>query len=222
MPDKDGAQAPPPAQSREPGWQQSAGDDGAQAPPPARLARAATSQYRRNLPHMQTEGATFFITFTTLRRWILPEPARDIVLEHVVHDHGARYQLHAAVIMPDHVHVLLTPDRDARGNTFGLAEIMQGMKGASAHHINRALHRRGPVWQPESFDTSLRKDEKTREKAEYICANPVRAGLVSHEDAWPWLWREWIEGASPDQTRQSNNDRRRRPRLRSIPAGPIS
>ncbi|MBI5289341.1 MAG: transposase [Chloroflexi bacterium] len=138
------------------------------------------------------------------------------MLKHIAHDHGVRYQLHVAVVMPDHVHVLLTPDRDAQGNTFGLAEIMHGIKGASAHSINRALRRKGPVWQPESFDTTLRKDEKVREKAEYICANPVRAGLVPHEDAWPWLGREWIEGALEDATADSPPDLRRRGRLRSI------
>ena len=165
---------------------------------------------------MQTEGAVLFVTFVTHRRWILPERVRDIVLGNVTHDHGRRYQLHAAVVMPDHVHVLLTPDRDAEGNTFGYAEIMHGMKGASAHAINRALGRKGPVWQPESFDTSLRKDERLREKAEYICQNPVRAGFAPSEDDWPWIWREWIEGVEQESTATLTDERRRRGRLRSI------
>ena len=43
----------------------------------------------------------------------------------------------------------------------------------------------------------LRSDEDVRKRVEYICANPVRAGLSQHEDDYPWLWREWIEGAAP-------------------------
>lgn len=98
--------------------------------------------------------------------------------------------------MPDHVHILLTPGADEHGDVFGLAQIMNGIKGASAHAVNRAIARKGRVWQEESFDTMLRSDESIRQKAEYICANPVRAGLAHHEDEWPWLWREWVEGAA--------------------------
>jgi hypothetical protein len=71
---------------------------------------------------------------------------------------------------------------------------MSGIKGASAHSVNKVLLRRGRVWQDESFDHVLRSDEKVREKVEYICQNPVRKGLVAHEGDYPWLWREWQEG----------------------------
>jgi REP element-mobilizing transposase RayT len=97
--------------------------------------------------------------------------------------------------MPDHIHMLLTPGSDAESNTFGLSQILNSIKGASSHAVNNALGRSGHVWQSESFDHVLRSDESLRATAEYICANPVRAGLVSTEDGYPWLWREWIEGA---------------------------
>lgn len=97
--------------------------------------------------------------------------------------------------MPDHVHLLLTASTDEHGETYGIAQIMQAIKGASAHAVNHALGRKGRVWQPESFDHVLRSDESIRQKADYVCANPVRAGLVSTEDEYPWLWREWVEGA---------------------------
>ena len=112
-------------------------------------------------------------------------------------DHGTKFRLHAAVVMPDHVHLSMTPLTDDGGVSFGLPEIIGGMKSASAHRINRLLGRRGPVWQTEYFDHVLRSDESARQKAEYICANPVRAGLVANEDEWPWLWREWVEGVIP-------------------------
>ena len=99
------------------------------------------------------------------------------------------------VVMPDHVHIIFTPLKDNEGNPFGLAEIMSGIKGASAHSINQALNRRGRVWQDESFDHVLRSDESTYSKVLYICENPVRKGLVATEDEYPWLWREWVEGA---------------------------
>ena len=77
----------------------------------------------------------------------------------------------------------------------GLAQIMNSIKGASAHRVNKALERRGHVWQAESFDHVLRSDESARRTAEYIYANPVRAGLVRTEGDYPWLWREWTEGS---------------------------
>lgn len=103
--------------------------------------------------------------------------------------------MHAMVVMPDHVHLLFTPLRDQAGNTYGLAEIMNSMKGASAHAVNKELRRAGRVWQAESLDRALRSDDTVRSKAEYICANPVRAGLVANEDDYTWLWRQSVEGA---------------------------
>lgn len=162
------------------------------------LAKGAQQSYRRDLPHIQFERRTFFVTFNTYKRWILPEPVRQRVLEHCLHDEGNRYFLHGAVVMPDHVHVVLTPARDSSGATFGMAEIMSGIKGASAHSVNRMLGRKGHVWQSESFDRMLRSDENARQVAEYVCQNPVRAGLVAGEDEYPWLWRRWVEGANLD------------------------
>ncbi len=104
--------------------------------------------------------------------------------------------MHVVVVMPDHVHMVFSPLTDKEGSPYGLAEIMSGIKGASAHSVNKQLRRKGHVWQGESFDHVLRKDESLEVKCAYVCANPVRRGLVSREDDYPWLWREWIEGAA--------------------------
>ena len=163
------------------------------APPDAKPFRA---EHRRRLPHLQIENTPTFVTFATWKRWLLPPSVRSLVLEHCVHDNGTKHHLHGAVVMPDHVHLVLTPLADARGVVYGLPEILGGIKGASAHRVNRALNRRGRVWQVESFDRVLRSEESVEQKVEYICQNPVRAGFVSAGDEYPWLWREWIEGAA--------------------------
>ncbi|MFO0954690.1 MAG: BREX-2 system adenine-specific DNA-methyltransferase PglX, partial [Isosphaeraceae bacterium] len=171
-------------------------------PPPAvpsqdrPRARPAAPEYRRKLPHLQAEGKTLEVTFCTWHRWELPEAVRGRVLQHCLHDHGTKLWMHAAVVMPDHVHLLFTPLTDPEGNTYGLAEIMSGIKGASAHSVNRILGRSGHVWQDESFDHILRSEERVEAKAEYICQNPVRKGLASAPDQYEWLWREGIEGKS--------------------------
>jgi REP element-mobilizing transposase RayT len=158
------------------------------------LAKPAKGEYRRKLPHIQVEAKPVFVTFCTYRRWEIPESVRGLVLQHCLHDHKLKLQVHGAVVMPDHVHLVFTPLIDSQGNFFSLAEILGAIKGASSHRINQALHRRGKVWQTESFDHILRSEEKIREKVEYICQNSIRAGLAETMDKYPWLWREWVEG----------------------------
>jgi putative transposase len=157
-------------------------------------ARPAKGAYRRNLPHIQQEDKSIFVTFTTFKRWEIPEAVRDLVIKHCLYDQGKKCHVHGIVVMPDHVHMILSPLRDLQGDIFALAEIMGGIKGASAHSINRFLKRKGHVWQDESFDRVLRSDEKINSKVLYICENPVRKGLVNFVDDYPWLWREWVEG----------------------------
>ena len=146
--------------------------------------------YRRNLPHLQRDATPHFITFVTKFRWALPPLARDIVLSSCRHDHRTRYELNVAVVMPDHAHMILTPLLDeARGEFFSLVEIMQTVKSSSAHLINRALVRRGRVWQEESFDRVVRASEKLDAKVQYVLQNPVRRGLVQDGEEYPWVWR---------------------------------
>ncbi len=168
----------------------------AQPSPAVSRAQPAKESYRRDLPHLQRPGETFAITFATRNRWKLPEAVRGAVLDRCVYAHGTRFELHAAVVMPNHVHLLLTPNNDSDGATFGLSQILNSIKGASSHAVNKALGRSGAVWQSESFDHGLRSEDSLRGTAEYICANPLRAGLVASEDDYRWLWREWTEGAS--------------------------
>jgi REP element-mobilizing transposase RayT len=167
-------------------------------PPPAgdHSARPGKAEYRRNLPHLQVEGKTIFLTFCTKDHLILPESVRTQVLRHCLHDHASKIHVHGVVVMPDHVHMVFTPLWDTRGYLYTLAEITNGIKGASAHSINRMLGRKGSVWQDESFDRVLRCNEAVRSKVEYVCANPVRKGLCRSADEYPWLWREWVEGAA--------------------------
>jgi REP element-mobilizing transposase RayT len=159
-------------------------------------------RYRRRLPHLQKADADLFITFCTLGRLVLIEPARQLVLEHCFREAGLeplagegaratwspRIRLHAVVVMPDHVHLLLMPLRDEHGWPFPLVDILQCMKSVTARQINRLLSKSGPVWEEESFDHVLRSDERLKEKCEYIRQNPFEAGLVRVPEDYRWLW----------------------------------
>lgn len=100
--------------------------------------------YRRQLPHLQVDDKPHLITFCTDRRWVLPRSVRSIALDCCLHDHEKKFDLKVAVVMPDHVHLIFTPliDHEAM-EVFSLAKIMDAIKGASSHKINKALHRKG-------------------------------------------------------------------------------
>jgi REP element-mobilizing transposase RayT len=144
-------------------------------------------EYRR-LPHFQPDFKIFFITFCTHQCWTLPPAAREIVVDTCLAGNGQDFDLYGLVVMPDHVHLALVPLCRPQG-PIPIAEIMQAIKGASAHRINKLLKRRGQVWQEESFDRALRKEEQFEAKLYYMLENPVRAGLVSNPLDYPWIWR---------------------------------
>jgi REP element-mobilizing transposase RayT len=147
--------------------------------------------YRRQLPHLQCDDRQHFLAFCTHHRWILPEWVRSIVLECCLHDNGQKFDLRVAVVMPDHVHMIFTPLVDQqRTEVYSLAEIMDAVKGASAHRVNKGLGRKGRVWQPEPFDHVLRSSESLDAKITYLLQNPVRAGLVEEWIDYAWLWKK--------------------------------
>lgn len=144
------------------------------------LRRAELSfvqKYKRRLPHWEKAGSTYFVTFRvkkTLGKPLIKNPIlADVVEEALWFGYGDRYILEAYVIMPDHVHLLLTPLFD-----WDLSKILQGIKGYTSKNINKLLNRKGSFWQDESFDHLVRNEVGWLEKFYYIHHNPVKAGLV--------------------------------------------
>jgi REP element-mobilizing transposase RayT len=148
-------------------------------------------EHRRRLPHYQPDDRALLVNFRALSAVTLPPEARALVLRHCLHEHLSRIRLYAAVVMPDHVHLLLTPLRGDQTESYHLPCIMQAIKGSSAHSVNQLLRRSGPVWQEEYFDHVIRSYESLREKIEYIRQNPVRRGLAKVPEDYPWLWAEY-------------------------------
>jgi putative transposase len=146
-------------------------------PPRFRVTRELVIR-RRQLPHWQMGGSVYFITFRS-RRGGLPPVALRQMCTHILYDHGKRYDLVFGVVMPDHVHVVFQPREREPGVWFDLAEIMKGLKGASARSINQLLGTHGSVWQDESFDRIIRDENELEEKLLYMFYNPFKAGLVA-------------------------------------------
>src|SRR5262249_6410419 len=156
---------------------------------------------RRNLPHIQALIGTYFVTFKA-GRVFLPPAARSIALKHCLFENDKRIDLHAVVIMPSHVHMLFTPMENDLTEPYSLAEIMKGIKGTSAYNINKLLGRKGQLWQDESFDRIMRAGE-FENKFNYICANPVDAGLCTKPQDYRWLWIQPAQAGVPGPHKRS-------------------
>jgi len=157
-------------------------------------ALSIANGYRRNLPHIHVRERPLFITYGTFRRWCLPPAARTIALKHVLYAHIRQCFVHVVVIMPDHVHIVMTLPHALTADARSFAAILKGIKGVSARRINEFFGRRDHVWLVESFDRVVRRAEGLMSVCNYVIENPVRAGLASSPDEYPWLWRAWLEG----------------------------
>ena len=109
-----------------------------------------------------------------------PEIARLIVTA-LQHFADTRYRLHAWVVMPNHVHVLITPI----GNN-SLSGIVHSWKSYTAKQANTLLQRNGEFWQADYFDRFIRNAEHGEKTIFYIHENPVKAGLCAAAGDWVW------------------------------------
>ena len=108
-------------------------------------------------------------------------------IERAYKGHGAKTIAH--VIMPDHLHWMFELTRGT------LQEIVGSVKGRSAHRINKHRRARGRLWQPGFHDRAIRAEEDLQRIGEYVIHNPVRAGLVSTIEEYPFWYASWL---SPD------------------------
>ncbi len=149
---------------------------------------------KRNLPHFERPWGKYAIAFSTFKRQTLTPAERDLVLQSILTaQERSQIELYTACVMPDHVHLLFEPqikETDANGDAvfWSLTEILKGIKSSTAHRINKAASRTGPVWDKESFDRLVRSETDLQEKFRYITRNPWDAGVVRDDEEYPWLW----------------------------------
>ena len=95
-----------------------------------------------------------------------------ITADALLHFDGDRYHLGEWVVMPNHVHALVSPHKD-----HSLNDILQSWKSFSAHEINKREKCTGQLWQHESYDHIVRSPEQLRHFERYIHNNPAKAGI---------------------------------------------
>jgi REP element-mobilizing transposase RayT len=91
------------------------------------------------------------------------------------------YRLYGYCLMPDHLHVLLSPNNSG----IPLARWLNTFKTFTSNEFTK----RGntpPLWQRSAHDHVCRTGETAESVLKYIADNPVRAGLVKNWRDWKW------------------------------------
>lgn len=99
---------------------------------------------------------------------------------------GVKYELIAWVIMPNHVHILfrVLP-------CYTLSKVIHSIKSYTAVEANKILGRTGRFWSADYFDRYMRDRVHLAATKKYINENPVKAGLCSAAEDWPWGSTGW-------------------------------
>ena len=139
------------------------------------------SIHKRHLSHFTMNGSLYFITFRTINTKLTPEEQK-LVLKHIEEGNGQFYMLLSAIVMPDHVHLILNPEKE-----YNISRIMKGIKGVSARKINNTRGTTGSIWQNEYYDRILRNENELNEKLNYMFFNSVKKKLTDNT----WEYHGW-------------------------------
>jgi len=95
-----------------------------------------------------------------------------------------KFLLHDFVIMPDHLHLLLTVHENTT-----IEKAMQFIKGRFSFRLKREFQYLGEVWQSGFSETRADDEESFLRYREYIAQNPVKAGMVESPERYPYCYR---------------------------------
>ena len=164
-----------------------------------------THYAKRRLPHFERPWSKYAVAFSTHKRNKLTPSERDIVLRSALRSQErGQCELYVACVMPDHVHLLFEPqikgDDDGMTVFWSLSEILHGIKSSTAHRVNKARGKTGPVWEKESFDRLIRSETDLQEKFASISRNPWDSNVAEQNEDYPWLWTHEISSAGAPKT----------------------
>jgi len=100
--------------------------------------------------------------------------------------------IHAYVLMTNHVHLLLTPERP---DSAGL--LMKHLGQRYVQYVNRTYRRSGTLWEGRFRSCLTQSEDYVLTCYRYIELNPVRADMVQHPRDYRWSsYRANAEGAT--------------------------
>jgi REP-associated tyrosine transposase len=120
--------------------------------------------------------------------WLKDDKITEIVVRSIRYHDGEWFDVEAYCIMPNHIHLVLTPYEISETADYSLAKIMHNIKRNSANHANKVLKRTGAFWQHENYDHFIRDEAELERIIKYILYNPVKAKLVKEPQDWKWIY----------------------------------
>ncbi len=140
-------------------------------------------------PRQVVAGTTYLLSRRATQREFLLKPSAltNLIFKFVLAVAAARYgvQIHAACVMSNHFHLVVT-DLRAR-----LPEFNHLLDGVLAKAFNALYGRWEAFWAPCSYSAvALASPEDVVEKVAYTLANPATADLVEHGRQWPGVWSD--------------------------------
>ena len=147
------------------------------------------------------EYAYFVSTQTAGRRpFFRHDRWSRLMLDVLRHYDGTGYTLHAFVIMPDHLHLLIAPSESVEKS-------VQLFKGGFSFRAKRELEWKGEIWQPGFTNHRIRDEEDWERHIDYIRTNPIEARLVEdtgHFEFMGFPSRAFPQGLKPTDFSDSN------------------
>lgn len=149
-----------------------------------------------NYRRIYADGHSYFLTMVTHGREPLLVDNIDLLrYTFALSKKKYVYRIDAIVILPDHLHMIITPKNATeysdiissikRSFVYGLDE--QTKQEAKAEISNSKYRRRhAGIWQERFYEHTIRDDKDWLEKMEYIQYNPVKHGLVEDVNAWEY------------------------------------
>jgi len=140
---------------------------------------------RKKMPHTVppwvSDGTIYLITINCIPRernqLALPAIMPTLDESFRFRQDAGQWWLHLVLLMPDHLHGLLTFSRNV-----SMRQVVSDWKRFATRHC-------GIQWQRDFFDHRIRDEASLDEKWHYIRNNPVRKGLVQTPDEWPFQWQ---------------------------------
>lgn len=135
------------------------------------------------IPQRVHNFGTYFVTTQTWERRELfrTEELAQLLIDTIVdyRDRG-KFHSHEFVIMPNHLHLLITPSGIA------LERAVQFIKGGFSHAVAETGRKSLEIWQKGFTDHRVRDAEDYQRHREYLYENPVHAGLCSNSSEYRW------------------------------------
>jgi len=151
-----------------------------------RQGRRLTEYEEQRLKYVFSEKIEQYLDQGRGECWLKDPVIAQVVIDALKYFDAIRYVLYAWCVMPNHIHVVfktISKNGDLRSD---LIPILHSWKSFTSKRINTILRRQGNFWQHEYYDHLIRSDEEFGHCINYTLQNPVKAGLCTHWQQWPW------------------------------------